>query len=236
MNKLIKIAIVFLLLLAINNTTNAQPDLPNIGVTTQGGINIITWKNPYKGGLKSMAVERSADSVHNFTAIGYVKNLNDAVQSFVDPHPMVGKNWYLLQIVFTSDMDWISNVGAVGVDSIAIATRKPLPPSDSLQKIVNSAGGNVSAVNEIKAVEMPKSQYVFTNPFTGNVNIEIPDAIKDNFSLIFYDQNDKQVLKIGRINDKVIILDKRNFQNTGIYKFKLFKANTEFDKGYITIY
>jgi hypothetical protein len=235
MNKLMKIAVLFLLLLNFTNTTFAQPDLPNIGVITQGGLNIISWKNPYKGGLKSMAVERSNDSVHNFTAIGYVKNLNDAVQSFVDVHPMVGKNWYRLHIVFTSDVDWMSNEQFIGVDSAAIANRKPLPPSDSLQKIINATGG-VATVSELKAVEMPKSQYVFANPFTGNVNIEIQDAIEGNYQLIFYDANDKEVLKIPRINDKTVILDKRNFQNTGLYKFRLLKNKEEFDKGYVTIY
>lgn len=230
-----KIAVLFLLLLNFTNTTFAQPDLPNIGVITQGGLNIISWKNPYKGGLKSMAVERSNDSVHNFTAIGYVKNLNDAVQSFVDVHPMVGKNWYRLHIVFTSDVDWMSNEQFIGVDSAAIANRKPLPPSDSLQKIINATGG-VATVSELKAVEMPKSQYVFANPFTGNVNIEIQDAIEGNYQLIFYDANDKEVLKIPRINDKTVILDKRNFQNTGLYKFRLLKNKEEFDKGYVTIY
>ena len=230
-----KAAFLFWLLLNCTHTIYAQPDLPDIAVVTQEGVNIISWKNPYKGGLKSMAVERSNDSVHNFTTIGYIKNLNDAIQNFVDPHPMVGKNWYRLQIVFSSDMEWKSNVNSIGVDSMAIANRKPLPPSDSLQKIINTTG-NAAAITEIKAVEMPKSQYVFTNPFTCNVNIEIQDAIKENYHLIFYDQNDKEVLKIPRLNDKVIILDKRNFQNTGIYKFKLFKDKTEFDKGYITIY
>lgn len=231
-----RIAGIFFLLLNLTYTTYAQPELPEIGVGTQGGINIVSWKNPYKGGLKSIAVERSADSVFNFTTIGYVKNLNDVVQNFADGHPLVGKNWYRLQIVFTSDMDWKSNVKSINVDSAAIANQKQLPPSDSLQKIVNAAGGNVSIANELKAVEMPKSQYVFTNPFTGNINIEIQDAIQENYQLIFYDQSDKEVLKIPRINDKIVILDKRNFQNTGIFKFKLFKNKTEFDKGFVTIY
>jgi len=230
-----KIAGVFFLLLYIVPRSYAQPELPEIAVTTQGGINIISWKNPYKGGLKSIAVERSSDSVLSFTAIGYVKNLNDVVQRFADPHPLVGKNWYRLQIVFTSDMDWKSNVHYVEVDSAAIANQKQLPPSDSLQKIISTAG-NTSVVNEIKAVELPRSQYVFTNPFTGNINIEIQDALQEQYQLIFYDQKDKEVLKIPRINDKVVILDKRNFQNTGIYKFKLLKNKVVFDKGYVTIY
>jgi len=225
----------FMLLLNLTTKIYAQPELPNIAVTTQGGINILSFSNPYESGIKSIAVERSSDSVLNFTNIGYVGSVKKGPASFVDAHPMVGKNWYRLQIVFSGGMEWISNLGSIEVDSAAIANRKPLPPSDSLQKIVN-ATGNTAVINEIKTVEMPKSQYVFTNPFTGNINIEIQDALKESYQLLFYDQNDKEVLRIPRVNDKIVILDKRNFQTTGIFKFKLLKNKEEFDKGYVTIY
>jgi hypothetical protein len=213
----------------------AQPTLPEIATITQGGINIISWTNPYESGLKSIAVQRSADSNFNFTTIGYVTNLKKGVQSFVDAHPMPGKNWYRLTILFTSDMEWKSNLGKLIVDSAAIANRKPLPPSDSLQKLIGQMG-DASAINSLNTVSYPKSQYVFTNPFTGNINIEIQDAFKENYHLIFYDQQDREVLVVPRINDKIVILDKRNFQSTGLFKFKLFKNKEEFDKGYVTIY
>lgn len=213
----------------------AQPVLPEIATATQGGINVISWTNPYESGIKSIAVQRSADSNYNFATIGYVTSLKKGPQSFVDAHPMPGKNWYRLMILFTSDMEWKSNLGKVIVDSAAIANRKPLPPSDSLQKLIGQMG-DASAINSVNTVSYPKSQYVFTNPFTGNVNIEIQDAFKENYYLVFYDQHDKEVLTIPRINDKIVILDKRNFQTTGLFKFKLFKNKEEFDKGYITIY
>jgi hypothetical protein len=232
MNVLKRIVAVLVLLFSIHGVSFAQPDLPAISTITQGGLTILSWNNPYESGLKSIAVQRSADSNYNFTTIGYVTSLKKGVQSFVDAHPMVGKNWYRLVILFTSDMEWRSNLGKVIVDSAAIANRKPLPPSDSLQKII-SQSGNAAAVN---TVSYPKSQYVFTNPFTGNINIEIQDAPKESYQLIFYDQNDKEVLKVPRINDKIVILDKRNFQTTGLFKFKLFKNKAEFDKGYVTIY
>lgn len=236
MNKLIGIAITFLLLLNITTTSYAQPALPDMAVTTKGGINIISFLNPYETGLKSIGVERSADSVHNFANIGFLPGIKGGALNFVDPHPMVGANWYRVRIVFSSGTDWVCNIKSVSVDSMDIANQKSLPPSDSLQKIISVSGGNTAVVNEIKTVELPKSQYVFTNPFTGNINIEIPDAIKYNFELIFYDQKDKEVLRIPRINDKVVILDKRNFQTTGIFKFKLNKDKAEFDKGFVTIY
>jgi hypothetical protein len=232
MNVLKRIIAVLILLLSIHEVSIAQPDLPAISTITQGGITILSWNNPYESGLKSIAVQRSADSNYNFTTIGYVTSLKKGVQSFVDAHPMMGKNWYRLVILFTSDMEWRSNLGKVIVDSASIANRKPLPPSDSLQKII-SQSGNAGAIN---TVSYPKSQYVFTNPFTGNINIEIQDAPKESYQLIFYDQNDKEVLKVPRINDKIVILDKRNFQTTGLFKFKLFKNKAEFDKGYVTIY
>lgn len=235
MNVLKRIIAVLALLFSINIVSFAQPELPAISAVTEGGISVLSWTNPYESGLKSISVQRSADSNYNFATIGYVTNLKKGVQSFVDAHPMVGKNWYRVVIVFSSEMEWRSNLGKVIVDSSAIANRKPLPPSDSLQKLI-SQSGNAAAINSVATVSYPKSQYVFTNPFTGNVNIEIQDALKDSYYLIFYDQNDKEVLKIPRINDKIVILDKRNFQTTGLFKFKLFKNKTEFDKGYVTIY
>lgn len=236
MNVMKRIAAVLILLCSINPISFAQPDLPAISAVTQGGFTVLSWNNPYESGLKSIAVQRSADSNYNFTTMGYVTNLQKGVQSFVDAHPMAGKNWYRVVILFTSDMEWRSNLGKVIVDSAAIANRKPLPPSDSLQKLISASGGNVAALNTINTVSYPKSQYVFTNPFTGNINIEIQDAFKESYQLIFYDQNDKEVLKVPRINDKVVILDKRNFQTVGLFKFKLFKNKEEFDKGFVTIY
>lgn len=230
------IAVICFLLLATNKLSYAQPVLPEIAVTTQGGISILSWTNPYESGLKSIAVQRSADSNYNFTTIGYVPNLKKGVQSFVDAHPMPGKNWYRLIILFVSDMDWKSNLANVTVDSAAIANRAPLPPTDSLQKIISQSGGSTAAINDLNTVSYPKSQYVFTNPFTGNINIEIQDALKESYTLVFYDQKDKEVLTIPRINDKVVILDKRNFQTNGLFKFKLFKNKVEFDKGFVTIY
>lgn len=235
MNVMKRIAVFLSLLVSIYQTGFAQPDLPAISVVTQGGISVLSWNNPYEAGLKSIAVQRSADSNYNFATLGYVTNLKKGVQSFVDAHPMPGKNWYRLIILFSSDMEWKSNVGKVILDSASIANRKPLPPSDSLQKLI-SQSGNAAAINSVNTVSYPKSQYVFTNPFTGNINIEIQDALKENYSLTFYDQQDREVLRVPRINDKVVILDKRNFQNTGLFKFKLFKNKQEFDKGYVTIY
>ena len=91
-------------------------------------------------------------------------------------------------------------------------------------------------IESLNTVTYPRSRYVFTNPFSGNINIVVSEPFKDTYYVLFFDQSDKQVLKIPRVNDTTVVLDKRNFQKSGVFKFTLFKNNQEFEKGFVTIY
>lgn len=217
----------------------AQPQLPEVGALTKEGINVLSWINPYKSGVSSVSVERSADSTFNYQTIGVLKNITETTQSYIDTRPMLGDNWYRVVVLFSSGTDWKSNVVKLHLDSADVANRKPLPPGDSLQKLISqmpvkSAEDAVNSINT--TATYPKSKYVFTNPFTGNIDIEIADAFETNYSLYFYDEQGKEALFIPRINDTAVILDRRNFQKSGVFKFKLLKNKEEFATGYVAIY
>lgn len=214
--------------------SQAQPTLPELGIQSKDGINILSWINPFESGVKSIKVERSADSTYNFTTIGIVQNTKNKTQSFIDAHPLLGPNWYRVVITFSSELEWISSLANTNVDSQSLANQKTLPTNDSLQKIIEQMG--VSAINKLNTVSYPKSRFVFTNPFTGNINIEIPGVLQSTYSIIFFDQQKKKVLEIPRVLEETIILDKRNFQQVGLYSFKVFKNKEEFETGYITVY
>src|SRR5690606_17911946 len=92
-------AIFILLSIFFTTALRAQPVLPDMIGATQDGMNILSWTSQYNG-IKSIAVQRSADSVYNFATIGYVKELGKGPQAFIDGHPMPGNNWYRLYIVF----------------------------------------------------------------------------------------------------------------------------------------
>src|SRR5690606_5969696 len=87
---------------------------------------------------KSIAVQRSQDSVLNFTTIGYIKDLKKGPQAFIDGHPFPGDNWYRLYIIFNSDLTWYSNRFNLVVDSLDIAQKGVIPPNDSLQGLASS--------------------------------------------------------------------------------------------------
>jgi hypothetical protein len=245
----------------------AQPLLPDIIGVTQKGLNIISWNSPYEK-LKSIAVQRSADSFFNYTTIGYVKELKKGNQAFIDGHPMVGPNWYRLQIVFSSDLEWKSNRIKLFVDSAQLLEATMVVPNDSLQKlaskvkftdtvnVVSSAKPETitnatktveptkpvltlnitEAASSVDALAYIKSQYVFTNPFTGHINVEIQDAREHRYSLRFFDAKDNAVLDLPRIPESAVIIDKRNFQHKGLFKFELYKDKEKLEAGYITIY
>lgn len=258
---------VFVLLLLGFGRVVAQPLLPDIIGVTQKGLNILSWTSPYEK-LKSISVQRSGDSFFNYTTIGYVKELKKGQQAFIDGHPLPGANWYRLQIVFGSDLEWKSNRIRLFVDSAQLLQATAVAPNDSLQKlaskvkftdtvnvvssakpetIASSVTKPVTPAKPVLSLAIPeatgvdplayiKSQYVFTNPFTGHINIEIKDARDHRYSLKFFDSKDKQVLELPRIPEAAVVLDKRNFQYKGLFKFELYKNREKLEAGYITIY
>jgi hypothetical protein len=255
-----KLSFKFLLLVLVgfSYNTSAQTMLPDILGATEKGINLLSWNCQYEG-VKSIAVQRSSDSVFNFVSIGYVKNLKKGAQAYIDGHPMPGNNWYRLYIVFNSDLTWYSNRFKLYVDSAAIMNQTVLPPNDSLQKLANNIKvdiGTSTAVTtadslralvqklkisipnpeEVNPFTYVRSQYVFTNPFTGHVNMELPDVKKHNYSIRFFDQANKRILEVERVMESPIIIDKRNFQKKGLFRFELMKGKDKLETGYITIY
>lgn len=321
-----KSALVIFLTIFISTYLYAQPTLPDIAGALQKGVIILTWECQYDG-VKSIAVQRSSDSVHNYSTVGYVKELKKGVQVFVDGHPGAGKNWYQLYIVFNSGLTWNSNRIKIYVDTATLMNQRVvLPPNDSLQKLVTATessqkpkkskksgivvtidssdkkepdgttidmssitgniitpvtkdSGTVFYSNESRTVNTPantphgtanevvssssstevkkvkritisidtdptglnpytviKSRFIFTNPLTGHVNMELPDVARHNYAVIFYDAKNNAVVEISKIMASPLIIDKRNFQNKGIYKFELTRDNSQFETGYVTIY
>lgn len=217
------------------------PTLPDLLAITKDGINILSWNNPYDKGVKTIAVQRSADSNYNFVTIGVASKTTGGVANFVDPHPMAGKNWYRLIITFESGIDFNSTLKSISVDSADIAKQKLLPPTAEVQNAINQNAESPKEVvkevlEEVATVAIPKSRYVYTNPYSGNINIEFTDALVNSYQIDFFDVNRKKVLSIPRVNDKVVILDKRNFNTLGVYQFTIYKNKREFERGYVTIY
>lgn len=230
--KLILFSFIYTLLFTV---ANAQPTLPEAGVMTKGGINILSWTNPYTTGVTEVLLERAKDSNAIFSLVGNVADISKPAQYYVDAYPFPGENYYRVIVMLSDGSEWKSNIISIYVNPNDLAVRNVLPSNDSIQKLVLSMGV-VPTDHQLNQISYTPSPYVFTNPFNGNINIELEDALSVSYKLIFYDEQNKEVLAIPRINDNNLVLDKRNFMRNGLYNFKLFKNNQEFADGKVAVY
>ena len=115
-----------------------------------------------------------------------------------------------------------------------VVTSAPAEPAPPKPRITIAFNDEPLADNVSNTV---KSRYVSVNPANGHVVLSLPDDVgTHHYSLKFYDKDNHAVIEIPKINTSNIILDKRNFQKKGTYKFVIRKDILELEHGYITIY
>jgi hypothetical protein len=228
--------ILFLLLL-FSQVCNAQPpQLPAMNIITEKAQNILTWTNQYDG-IKSIAVQRSIDSIRNFVTIGIINTPKKGPMTFTDERPMPGRNHYRLMVDFTGDMEWFSNVYKVTLDSsiIARSVMGAIETGTTNSKTATGSTNGIAPANPTDFYYSP-SLRIYTNPYTGHININLDDALSKKYNIRFYDPEKAEVLRISRVTKTVLILDKNNFNSRGTYSFKLFDGAALVETGYITIY
>jgi len=224
--------LLFLIFSTLSVDMLAQPDLPNVAQLSRNGVNVLSWINPYNLNTKEVWVERSQIMDTGYVKIGKVDDIQTSTQYYIDNKPLQGDNYYRVVVVFKAGQEWRSN-------EVLIVNNFTLPEgqiisNDSLKHLVKDLG----VVTDLP-VQQPNytvSPYVYINPYNGNVNIELEDALEEWYTIKFYDDKNKELFEIPRVNDVFVILDKRNFQQYGVYKFKITKNDASFAEGYITIY
>lgn len=90
----------FLVFVFSAGSLSAQEILPAITVKNFSGKIIVSWRNQYPLEVKTINIQRSFDSLKNFSTIGTVLNPQNAENGFVDEVPPYNKMYYRLFISF----------------------------------------------------------------------------------------------------------------------------------------
>ncbi len=80
----------------------AQQTLPLITVKNNNGNIIVSWRNEYQLEVKNINIQRSFDSLKNYTTIGAVLNPQNIENGFVDMTPPYNKMYYRVFISFNA--------------------------------------------------------------------------------------------------------------------------------------
>jgi hypothetical protein len=81
-------------------TLTAQKTLPDITVKNLNGQIIVSWVNNYKVPVTNINIQRSYDSLKNYTTIGSVLNPQNIENGYADSKPPYNKMYYRVFISF----------------------------------------------------------------------------------------------------------------------------------------
>lgn len=215
MNKLI----LPILLLFIASSAMAQQDtLPKFNAVKKlNGEIVLSWISTFKN-VSQINIQRSKDSLRNFSTIHSVPNANSKSYSYVDKTAKNDSGYYRIFILFEGSNYVFTPSRKLTIDtaSTTAVIKTPVTKPVQTQKEVEKEEKPYVAP---KPVWVP-SVYIFTGD-DGNPVIRLPDALSKKYSVRFLKENGTQLFVIPKITDTYLTLDKVNFMKSGWYHFEL---------------
>ncbi len=201
----------------------AQQTLPNISVINVGGKIIVSWKNEYTVPVSNISIQRSYDSLNNFTSISSVLNPESKENGFADVDAPYDRMYYRLFIAFEG-----------GAYIITTAQK----PSKDLTSLIDTSGGlqpwQKNPLNDSSLQTPPentggiKDNYPSQRMYTyqdNSIIIRLNDVGIKKYRIVVFDEADKQIFELTNLKDRLLILDKMNFPHAGWYHFEIYDQN-----------
>jgi hypothetical protein len=206
MHKLVFILFLFLILQKISF---AQDTLPKVSVTQISNKVLISWTNPYTS-LTTINIQRSYDTLKNFTTIGSVLNINAKSNGFVDAKEFIPPQYYRLFISFEG--------------GTYIFTQSYRPVIDTLKTIPEAT----EILQPVKTWFVP-SKRVYTGK-ENNVIIALPDAETKKYSIKFFEEDGSLIFEVKKVTEPWLTLDKVNFLHAGLFSFEIYADGVLIEK------
>lgn len=192
----------------LGSASFAQDTLPRFSVRNVGNNRIILgWTNQFPT-IKQISIQRSFDSLRNYTTILSVADPKAVQNGYADTKAPNPNMFYRLFYVLEGGTFYFTQAKRPRIDTAkAMAAVVEKPKVDS--PVVEKPRGYVP------------SSYVFTNR-NGYVYINLPDAARKDYSIKFFEENGDFLFELKGIRQKALTLDKANFVHAGWFHFELY--------------
>ena len=196
-----KFIIITFLFVILHKISFAQDTLPKVSVTQISNKVLISWSNPFTS-LTTINIQRSYDSLKNFTTIGSVLNVTAKTNGYVDSKEFIPSQYYRLFISFEG--------------GTYLFTQSHRPAPDTSKAIT---------INEFQQAAVQTwfvpSKLVYTGK-ENNIIISLPDGEKKKYSIKFFEEDGTPLFEIKKITETYLILDKVNFIHAGLFNFEIY--------------
>lgn len=232
----------FLLLAFCCNRALAQKILPGITVSNISNKIIVSWKNEFADSVVTLNIQRSYDSLNNYSTIGSVLNPTSIENGYTDPNPPYSKMYYRVFIAFAGGKYIISKpvrpvkelvADSPGQQRYAWQADQIADTSQSIEEPPPAKTVLPPAENNKPPAEpefVYPSKKIFTSKMSSIV-IQLQDAAFKNYHVKIFDDNEKPALVLTKIKEDFLILDKMNFMHSGWFSYELYDGAKLIEKG-----
>ena len=233
------------------STVYAQAVLPEFSVKNNNEKISVSWQNKYTKLVKGITVQRSFDSIKNFTSITTVPDPKVLVTGFADINVPYTKMFYRLFIVFDSgvyiftpsqkpELDSGFNL-AKAIKKITDENRAQNQKSVKATKAVqekdmvpenNSDSQTVTTATEIlpkKEVIIYPSQLIYTAK-DNNIVINLPDFELNKYIVKIFEEDNKLLFELNKLTEGYLVIEKVNFLHAGWFYFEIYDQGVLLEK------
>ena len=218
---MIKQFALFILLLFVVNIAFAQTNpLPAITVKNINNKIIVSWVNDYTKPITALNIQRSYDSLKNYSTIGSVLSPQSKENGFADANAPYNKMYYRVFVAFEGG-SYIITTPARPVKDIygsEVLTQDKFP---------------WNAANRDSGIVYPPGKPGITYPSTSiytakdnNIIIYLPESNIKKYTVKFFDETEKFLFELTKLKEEYLIIEKVNFVHTGWFRFELYENGT----------
>lgn len=232
-----------LLFILIVSKIFAQNTLPEISIKNTNGKIVVSWLNDYKKNVTNIFVQRSFDSLRNFSTIGSVLIPQNLENGYLDNRAPYDRMYYRVSITFGG------GTYEIGPSFKASPQQEELISidiTDTLQKIETKDLISIIIIpDEAKTIINPpfttqviNTTYPSNLIFINNQNIvqlNFFDSKNKNYKIKFYDEKNNFLLELNNLKEDTYYMDKFNFNHTGLIFFDIFLDEKLIEKNKIFI-
>lgn len=216
----------------------SQAILPAISVNNFNDRILISWKNAYTLPVATISIQRSYDSLRNYSTIGTVLNPQNSENGYTDVKPPYLRMYYRAFVAFEDGSYLITTpvrTGNVAREEISYAWEAVPAPVDPKKDPAYNPPPPVTVTETPKKPEpAPLSTRVFTS-LDSHVIINLKDAAEAKYSVRFFRPDGKTLFEISHVPDDMVIIEKVNFIKAGWYNFEIYRNGLLVEKNRVMV-
>jgi hypothetical protein len=238
---MLKKKFLFVFLLFCTITIKAQDTLPDISVKNLNGQIIVSWINSFNAPVSNLSIQRSYDSVKNYTTIGSVLNPQNNENGYADANPPYSKMYYRVFISYeggTYSFSKIKRPVKAANEEIAADSLHPFLVKGNWAIQSNKDGkvknmgiqpkSAVPAVDNIELITYPSHRIYMAKD--NNIIINLPDAENKKYTVKFFTEDDTPLFELNKIKANYLIVEKVKFIHSGWFHFEVYENGKRIEK------